>query len=133
MAYLGPVYTFSHDLVRKHFKQEQHQPCKTLHDVVEAVAKGECDCGVVPFYNTTRRSIEETQVELIAHKGAVTVSDVLSMEVCHFICGFGSLSDVTEIRSKSVVFHQTNKWLQKNLPKAEQKGYESTSLAVTMQ
>jgi prephenate dehydratase len=130
IAYLGPVHTFSHELVRQEFPGDEHVPCNTLHEVVEAVGAGNVEAGVVPFYNTTRKSIEESQIELVTHKTKVFVTDVLPLEVRHFLCGFGQLSEISEIRSKSVVFHQTSAWAQKYLPKAREVGYESTSLAV---
>ena len=118
LAYLGPEYSFSHDLVRQVYGSQNEVPCSSLAEVVECVAEGRADSGVVPFYNTTKRSIEETQVELIRFRNKIFVHDVIPLEVNHFLCGFGTLSEVTELRSKNVVFYQASKWLEKHMPKA---------------
>jgi len=130
IAYLGPACSFSHDLLQQEFPQATHVPCSELHEVVESVASGATTTGVIPFYNTTRTSIEESQLELVAHRNKVFVTDVLPLDVRHFLCGFGKLEEITELRSKSVVFHQASKWIEKNLPSAARKDCPSTSAAV---
>lgn len=130
IAYIGPPFSFSHDLLVKDFKQDQHVPCVSLSAVVDSVAKKECQIGVVPFYNTTRLSIEESQIAIVRNKNKIFVTDVKPLEVCHFLCGFGTLSEVQELRSKSVVFAQADKWISRNLPNARPSQYDSTSQAV---
>lgn len=131
LAYLGPEWTFSHELASGAFPEEKHAPFDSLRGVVEAVSCGSCCVGLIPFYNTTRLSIEESQVELVAHKGKVFVTDVLPLNVKHFVGGFGGIDGAAEIRTKKVVFHQVSKWLaKKNLGTRRQRDYPSTSAAV---
>ncbi len=101
-----------------------------LHDVVESVAKGDTEYGVIPFYNTTKKSIEESQIELVKQHGKVCICDVLPFNVRHYLCGYGNVSDVRELHTKSVVFHQASDWIHRNLPTAKQVDCPSTSLAV---
>jgi prephenate dehydratase len=131
LSYLGPEWTFSHDLARAEFPKEEHVPQPELKDVVESVATGSCNIGLIPFYNTTRLSIEESQIELVKHAGKVFVTDVLPLEVKHHVGGFGKLGSVREFRSKKVVFHQISEWLKRrNLGGVSQIGCSSTSAAV---
>jgi len=67
---------------------------------------------------------------MIKHRGKVFVADVLDLKVRHYLCGFGKLSQIKEIRSKSVVFDQASQWLDKNLKSTRKRNYESTSRAV---
>lgn len=130
VAFLGPACSFSHDLAREEFPDDEHVAFPFLHEVVAAIASGDCGLAVVPFYNTTRKSIEESQLELISHKNKVFVSNVLPLDVRHMLCGFGGLNEIEEIRSKIVVFHQVSKWQKAALPDATLKDYPSTSAAV---
>lgn len=130
VAYLGPPYSFSHDLVVSEYPHANHVSCPSLHEVVESVAKGRTQRGVVPFYNTTRKSIEESQIELVTHREKVFVTDVKPLDVRHFLCGFGTVEQITELRSKPVVYHQASKWIEENLPIAKQVECPSTSAAV---
>lgn len=130
IAYLGPACSFSHELLKRDFENDEHMPCGSLQKVVSAVAEDKCKAAVVPFYNTTRLSIEESHVELIRHRSRVFVSDVLVLDVKHTLCGFGKVDEIRELRSKSVVYHQAKKWLDENLPGIREKHYTSTSAAV---
>jgi prephenate dehydratase len=131
LAYLGPQWTFSHELARQAFPKDEHIPQNSLKAVVECIANDVCSVGLIPFYNTTRLSIEESQIELVQHGGKVFVTDVLPLEVRHHVGGFGTLADVRELRSKTVVFHQISKWLtRRKFEKIPQTGYPSTSAAV---
>lgn len=103
----------------------------TLAAVVNAVADGTTDVGLAPFYNTNFLSVYETQAEIIKRPKKVYVRNIFKLPVKHFLCGFGELENVTEIRSKSVVFHQVSEWLKAHRSGCEQKDCESTSAAVS--
>lgn len=131
LAYLGPEWTFSHDLAKAIFPEHEHMPQDSLESVVESVSTGECTIGLIPFYNTTRLSIEESQIALVKHKGKAFVTDVLPLDVKHHVGGFGTLATSKEFRSKSVVFHQISKWLDKRgFATIAKRDYSSTSAAV---
>ena len=130
VAYIGPEYSFSHDLVRAEYPAAQHVACPNLASVVTAVAQDKCVRGLVPFYNTNYQSIRETQIEIIRHRGKVFVVDVLALKVRHYLCGAGTLPDIREVRTKSVVFDQASHWLEKKLPGVQRNNFESTSLAI---
>ncbi len=108
-------------------------PKETLGDVVESVSAGDCAIGLIPLYNTTRLSIEESQreSELVTHIKKVFVTDVLPLDVKHYVGGFGPMAGVREFRSKTVVFHQISEWLEeRRLEAVQQVDYPSTSAAV---
>lgn len=130
IAYLHPAYSFSHDLVREQFPAYEHVGFDTLEAVVTAVVLANCDLAVVPFYNTTRRSIEESQLALVANRNRVFVADVLPLQVRHFLLGFGSLGELSELWSKNVVFHQISRWRKRKFPDARLVEYPSTSAAI---
>jgi prephenate dehydratase len=130
IACLGPEYTFSHDVARKHFADDSFHVYDDFNGVVSAVADGACDRAVIPFYNTTRRSIEEAQRVLIASLGQVFVTDVIPFDVHHYVCGFGNLRQITQLWSKSVVFQQASRWIAAHLPRATTRDFPSTSAAI---
>lgn len=131
LAYIGPEYTFSHDLARAKYKNFEYVPCEELEDVVAAVAGGDCQIGLLPFYNTTRRAIEESQRALIRHIGNVHVVDLIPFDVQHYLCSYEkSLEDLDAVWSKNVVEHQVSRWMRVALPNATFIGKSSTAAAM---
>lgn len=130
IAFLGPEWSFSHDLVRKRFPDSACVPCESLSSVVKSVVVGDCALGIVPFYNTNYQSVRETQIEIVGNRGKVHVVDVFALPVVHYLAGYGRIQDVRTVRTKSVVFEQASKWLARELPSVVKDEVASTSAAV---
>ncbi|KAF9391513.1 hypothetical protein CPC16_004214 [Podila verticillata] len=69
VAYLGPIGSFSHDASIKRFGDSvQYASQGTIADVFEAVERGRCQYGVVPFENSIAGSVVPTLDKFVKSK-----------------------------------------------------------------
>lgn len=131
VAFLGPAGTFSQQVVNKHFKASEPVPYKDFDETIEAVVHSDCHLGLTPFENSNSRSIVELQIALANHRGQIYITDLIPHHITHHLFSFSDIPDIQEVRSKDVVFKQTDAWLKKNLPDAKRvETYRSTAAAV---
>lgn len=130
IAYLGPQGTFSHLAAQQYAMGEPIQPYSTIHRVVEAVARGESDSGIVPIENSIEGSVNATL-------------DALAYDFDLYICGEYILpirqnlmikkghakEEIRLILSHSSAIGQCDKMLEREFANIEIQSVDSTALA----
>ena len=61
VAYFGPAGTHTHVAARSAFPDAEEIDLPTIAAVIEAVAEGVVECGVVPIENSTEGGVTSTQ------------------------------------------------------------------------
>lgn len=95
MAFLGPLWSHSHQAALRCFDPDQHEfhPQTTFQDVFEMVQSSKVDYGLVPFENSTHGVVDGT-LDLLADRHCsyrdVTVSGESYLEVHHYLLGRAS-------------------------------------------
>ncbi|GGE75501.1 prephenate dehydratase [Priestia taiwanensis] len=67
VGYLGPEATFTHGAVQAFFSGKESIPYATIPDCMDAVAKGEITCAVVPLENAIEGSVNIT-IDYLVHE-----------------------------------------------------------------
>lgn len=104
--------------------------CDTFDDVFADVVGGAADYGVVASQNTLHGQIIETAelfAQLKPHK-----LDSLWLPIRHCLISLpdASLGNITEIYSQHMAFSQCQKFLERELPHAQQINYHDTAASV---
>ncbi len=137
VAYLGPEGSFSHIAAFLHVAGRDEQsggllkPMKSIREVFEAVENGDCRFGMVPYENSLAGNIAETLESFDNFIGCIHAE--VYVPVNHVLMTAApDASEIERIYSKYEVFGQCHKWLQKNMPNAEQVSVASTSHAARL-
>ena len=122
IAVLGPPGTFS-DLAAELYEREkgrrQRLYFRSIPEVFEAVAKGECEEGIAPVENLIEGTIAVTLDNLFS--SGLKVRHELIIPVHHCIAALPGtgLKDVQRILSHPQPFGQCAKWIREHAPKAK--------------
>ncbi|NDF32233.1 MAG: prephenate dehydratase, partial [Acidimicrobiia bacterium] len=101
---------------------------RTVPDVLDAVASGEADYGVVPIENSIEGTVNFTQDALsFDYELLIQREIVLNIEHCLLALPGTKLSDVTTVLSIPVAAAQCHRYLRENLPDAEVRAANSTA------
>jgi prephenate dehydratase len=130
IAYLGPQFTFSHEVANKLYPGAIHVPATTIPEIFEKVLHGICDYGLVPLFNTSAKNVAQTFNSLEQFVGRVFINRFHLEDIVQNLLGFGTLRELKEIRSKDVVFPQISEWLKMVNAKFNMVYTESTSEAI---
>ncbi len=137
LAYLGPEGSFSHIAAFLHVAGRDEEsggllkPMKSICEVFEAVESGDCEYGLVPYENSLAGNIAETLESFDTFMGCI--HGEVYVPVNHVLMTAApDASEIERIYSKYEVFGQCHKWLQKNMPDAEQVSVASTSHAASL-
>lgn len=137
VAYLGPEGSFSHIAAFLHVAGRDEElggllkPMKSIREVFEAVENGDCRFGLVPYENSLAGNIAETLEAFDTFMGCI--HGEVYVPVNHVLMTAApDESEIERIYSKYEVFGQCHKWLQKNMPNAEQVPVASTSHAACL-
>lgn len=129
VAYMGPPGTFSHIAARSAFGLgARYVEVVTIGAVIDAVARGAVNYGVVPIENSTEGGVTATLDALI--ETDLMIKSELVIEVTQ--CLIGRQPDLTRIRrvySHPQPLAQCRLWLARNLPHAELVASTSTAAA----
>jgi chorismate mutase/prephenate dehydratase len=128
VAYFGPAGTHTHAAALKAFPDLVGVDVPTIASVIEAVAGGEADFGVVPIENSTEGGVTSTLDALLESPVHVRGELVLDITQC-LASKERSLSDIERVYSHPQGLAQCRRWLAVNLPRAELVPYASTSAA----
>ncbi len=132
-AYLGPAGTFTEeallgeaDLAASH--REQY---RTFADVLQAVADGRADLGVVALENSIEGTVNVSLDRLVFDHDLWIVRE-LQISVAQCLVGLPgtTLADVKQVLSMPVATAQCRAWLSRNLARAEHEPCSSTAEAV---
>ena len=128
--YLGPAGTYSEKAAHRYFGTLIHgEPKSTIREVIECAAKG--GYGVVPYENSLAGTVQSTSDTLGSCPMSVVDIIALPIEQC-LLTKVGSLADIQVVYSHEVSLMQCFRWLQANLPHAEQRAVSSNAEAMRM-
>lgn len=131
IAYLGPEATYTHQAAMKKFGASLlYKPFSTIPDVFSAVEKGEADYGVIPVENSTEGAVIHS-LDMLVESDLKIVAQVY-LEISHNLISTAAREEIETVYSKDQALWQCRRWLQMNLPQAEQREASSTSRAVEM-
>lgn len=130
VAYLGPRGTFSEAAARawlqnspqQHRLQNEqqddiwHHECDSIHDVVQAVARGKARYGVVPVENSTEGTVNDTQDCLIDSSLHIVGERVVVIRHHLFARPGCDLDSIRRIASHRQSLAQCRRWLRTNCP-----------------
>ena len=132
VSFLGPAGTFSHVAAREGFgAQATYQPATTIADVIEAVARGEAEHGIVPVENTTEGPVTETLDALIESDVPIIGERLLRISQ-HLVSRAARVEDVTRVASHPQPLAQCRGWLDRMLPNVPRIETPSTAAAAEM-
>ena len=128
VAYMGPAGTFSHMAARTAFPGETTLETATIAEVIDRVAHGHAEFGVVPIENSIEGGVTATLDALL--DGTLHLSGELVIDVA--LCLVGLHAD--RARFQRVLSHpqplaQSRRWLARELPHAQPVAVASTSAA----
>jgi len=128
VAYFGPVGTHTHVATRSAFPDTEELALPTIPAVIEAVAAGDVDCGVVPIENSTEGGVSSTQDSLLQND--VKLRGELVLEIAQCLCTREKeLADIKRVYSHPQALAQCRTWLATYLPRAELVQAASTASA----
>ena len=129
VAYLGPEGTFSSVACLEYFGHSiAGEAMPGLADVFEAVARRDCEFGIVPLENSVYGTVGDT-LDLFAASDVHIVAEWISRIRLSLLSKETSLADVRTVYSHSQPLGQCAAWLRANTPSARQVSVESTAAA----
>ncbi|MCW9012908.1 MAG: prephenate dehydratase [Gammaproteobacteria bacterium] len=130
VAFLGPAGTYNHVASIKHFGNFiEAEPVANIEDIFRVVESGQAHFGVVPIENSTEGVIAHT-LDLLINSTLLICGEV-DLRIQHnLISNEKSLTDIKKVFSHQQSLAQCRRWLDKNLPQAEQYAVRSNAEAV---
>ena len=132
VSFLGPEGTFSHTAAREGFgAQATYRPATTIADVIEAVARGEAEHGIVPVENTTEGPVTQTLDALLGSDVPIIGERLLRISQ-HLMSRAARIEDVKRVASHPQPFAQCRGWLDRALPNVPRIEMPSTAAAAEL-
>ena len=135
MGFFGPFGTFTEKAVRSQpdLAVAELIAYRTVPDVLDAIASGEVDLGVVPIENSIEGTVNFTQDALSFDFDLLIQREiVMNIEHCLLALPGTKLSDITTVMSIPVATAQCHRYLRENLPLAEVRAANSTAEAARL-
>ncbi|HEU4840379.1 MAG TPA: prephenate dehydratase [Ilumatobacteraceae bacterium] len=130
VGFFGPFGTNTEQAVRSQpdLADQELVAYPTVPDVLDAVASGEVDCGVVPIENSIEGVVNFTQ-DALAFDYDLLITREMVLDIEHCLAGPAGLAieDVKVVLSIPVATAQCHRFLRKHLPWAEIRGASSTA------
>ena len=132
VSYLGPQGSNTNEATIKLFGESTTlMPQGSISDVFASVEKQETNYGVVPIENSLEGPIGETLDRLT--DSTVVVCSEISQNIEHCLLSKEkNLKKITKIISHPQALAQSKKWIQRNLPEAQEVEAPSTSGAAIL-
>lgn len=130
MAFFGPVGTFTEEalLTQEDYAAAALEPRSSITDVLQAVANGEAELGIVPIENAIEGSVNATLDGLIFDFDLLIQREVVLDVRMHLMAAPGtSLADVRRVVSFPHALAQCRKYLAENLAEVEILAANSTA------
>lgn len=132
IAFLGPIGTFSHTCVLRHFGQNiDILPYDTLDEVFRSVENDEAHYGVIPFENSTSGVVTPTLDLLMQSNLSICGEHVLAIHQ-NLLRSPDDKEPITRIYSHPHSFEQCKDWLNVHMPKAERIAVKSNAAAAKL-
>ena len=131
VAYLGPMYSYSHLAAMQRFSQDAELiPVATISTVFEDVDQGRVSFGLVPLENSTDGRSVDT-LGMFA-KLPVQICGEVQLRIHHNLLAKGTSAKIREIYSKPQALSQCREWLTRHFPQARLVDAASTTEAAQM-
>ena len=131
IAFLGPMYSFSHLAAIRRFGQAvEFAPVGSIAAVFEEVNRGHSDFGIVPIENSTDGRIADT-LDMFTRL-PVRICGEVELEIHHALLGRCARTEIKEVYSRPQALSQCRNWLTKHLPAARTIEVTSTSTAAQL-
>ncbi len=131
VAYLGPVYSYTHLAAIHRFGQAVELiPVGSIAAVFEEINRGHAHYGLAPIENSTDGRITDT-LDMFTRLPAKICGEV-QLHIHHHLLGRCSRSEIQEVYSKPQALSQCRNWLAKHLPTARTVEVTSTSTAAQL-
>ena len=130
VGFFGPFGTFTEQALRTQPDLDAAEAVDypTVPDVLDAVASGDVDCGVVPIENSIEGVVNFTQDALAFDYDLLIQRDiVLDIELCIVGRPGQRLDDVKVVLSLPVATAQCHRFLRERLPAADVRAANSTA------
>lgn len=138
LAYLGPEGTFTHQAAQVFTtRYAVDSACKLLScpdipEIMEAVAKGIVELGIVPAENSIEGTVNIT-VDLLAHELNLYIQGEIVLDITHHLLSFTpNLAEIHTVLSHPQALAQCRHFLKNHLPRAAILKKESTAEAVRL-
>jgi prephenate dehydratase len=135
VGFFGPFGTFTQQALQTldDAREAEHVPYRTVPDVLDAVAAGEIDAGVVPIENSIEGMVNFTQDALAFDHDLLIVREVvLDIEHCLLAPSGVTIDDVVEVLSIPVATAQCHRYLRERLSEVEIRAAHSTAEAASL-
>lgn len=131
IAFLGPLYTYSHLAAIRAFGQSvEFVPVGSIAAVFEEVNRGHSDYGLAPIENSTDGRIADT-LDMFTRLPVCICGDV-ELPIHHALLGRCPRAEIKEVYSRPQALSQCRNWLAKHLPEARTIEVTSTSTAAQL-
>jgi prephenate dehydratase len=130
VGFLGPFGTFTEQAVRSQPDLDRGElvAFRSVPDVLDAVARGDLDFGVVPIENSIEGTVNFTQDALsFDYELLIQREVVLNIEHCLMAMPGTSLAEITTVLSIPVATAQCHRYLRENVGNAEIHAANSTA------
>jgi prephenate dehydratase len=130
VGFLGPFGTFTEQAVRSQPDLDRGElvAFRSVPDVLDAVASGDLDFGVVPIENSIEGTVNFTQDALsFDYELLIQREVVLNIEHCLMAMPGTSLAEITTVLSIPVATAQCHRYLRENVGNAEIHAANSTA------
>jgi prephenate dehydratase len=130
VGFFGPFGTFTEQAVRSQADLGLGElvAFRSVPDVLDAVASGDVEYGVVPIENSIEGTVNFTQDALSFDYDLLIQREiVLNIEHCLLALPGTALADITTVLSIPVATAQCHRYLRENLPDAEVRAANSTA------
>lgn len=129
IAFLGPEATFTHIAAVEHFGSGAEMiPQGSIQNIFEEVEKRHADFGVVPVENSTEGMISHT-LDMFVDTDLNISSEIVLRVRHHLLSRESNLKNIRVVYSHPHALAQCQRWLSAHLPRARQKGVDSTAEA----
>lgn len=130
VGFFGPFGTFTEQAVRSQSDLSSGElvAFRTVPDVLDAVAEGSVDVGVVPIENSIEGTVNFTQ-DALSFDYSLLIQREIVVDIEHCLVGVAgtSLADVSTVLSIPVATAQCHRYLRETLPDAEVRAANSTA------
>lgn len=130
IGYLGPVGSYSHQLVKTIFGNNLELAFDTITDVIEAYDQAEVDFAVLPIENSIEGTVN-LSIDHLFHKSKAKVVAEIILPIHHQLLALSRLEKVDTVYSHPQALAQTRQFLKTHYPKARLVAMDSTAQAAS--
>lgn len=118
IGYLGPEGTYTQEMTLKLFPNEDLIAYPRIENVLQGVAEGEVEQGIVPIENSTEGAVFIT-TDVLAHEVDLKILEECILPIDHYLWVRPGQKMIARILSHPQALGQCRKFLRKHYPDAE--------------